>query len=316
MDHIKATILALGFLGSFAGLSAAGESLKPLGQATCESDVVILNSNFPGGRVDACEVLSDRHFRVTLTPEDMPPINNSPWYAFQITPKQEKRLVIELEYPEYKHCYWPKVSADGRAWYPIKTEYFEEVEGHNGRLVRISLPPSETSMFIAAQEILTNAAHEVWIDRMAVLPFATKTLVGHSKEGRTIYRLETRTSEREQPEYLFLIGRQHPPEVTGALALMPFAETLLTDTGLARSFRERFNILIVPDLNPDGVSRGHWRHNVGSTDLNRDWGPFKQPEIVLMRDELARFEDDREGKLRFFLDFHSTGRNLFYTQTE
>ena len=31
-------------------------------------------------------------------------------------------------------------------------------------------------------------------------------------------------------------------------------------------------------LKPDGVADGHWRHNDGGKDLNRDWGPFTQPE--------------------------------------
>jgi hypothetical protein len=32
------------------------------------------------------------------------------------------------------------------------------------------------------------------------------------------------------------------------------------------------------NANPDGVDKGHWRLNDGGVDLNRDWGPFTQPE--------------------------------------
>jgi len=44
------------------------------------------------------------------------------------------------------------------------------------------------------------------------------------------------------------------------------------DSELAREFRRRFSIIMVPLLNPDGVVLGHWRHNVNGVDLNRDGG--------------------------------------------
>lgn len=50
-------------------------------------------------------------------------------------------------------------------------------------------------------------------------------------------------------------------------------------------------------------------------DLNRDWGPFTQPETLLVRDLLNDL-DSSNSRVRLFLDFHSTRHNLFYTQTE
>ena len=110
-----------------------------------------------------------------------------------------------------------------------------------------------------------------------------------------------------------MVGRQHPPEVTGALAMLPFVEELLSDTDLAKKYRARFETTIVPMLNPDGVVKGYWRHNTGSTDLNRDWGPFKQPETRLMQKLLQDIAADPAERLRFFVDFHSTQRDVFYT---
>jgi predicted deacylase len=66
-------------------------------------------------------------------------------------------------------------------------------------------------------------------------------------------------------------------------------------------------------MNPDGVAAGHWRHNVKGVDVNRDWGPFTQPESQSVINWLqAQEAGGRELKL--MLDFHSTREDLFYTQ--
>jgi predicted deacylase len=61
------------------------------------------------------------------------------------------------------------------------------------------------------------------------------------------------------------------------------------------------------------VANGHWRHNSGGVDLNRDWGPFTQPETRLVRDDVNELVA-AGMTLVLMLDFHSTGSNLFYTQ--
>jgi predicted deacylase len=76
--------------------------------------------------------------------------------------------------------------------------------------------------------------------------------------------------------------------------------------------RNRYQFLIVPLLNPDGVARGHWRANLGGVDLNRDWGAFTQPETRAVVDWIRRLPAGVRPVL--MLDFHSTNRNLFYVQ--
>ena len=95
-----------------------------------------------------------------------------------------------------------------------------------------------------------------------------------------------------------------------------FVAAVLGDSDLARQFRERFTLLVIPLLNPDGVANGHWRHNAGRTDLNRDWGPFTQPETQTVARLLAAV-DEMGMQPRLMLDFHATRYTdsiLFYTQ--
>jgi predicted deacylase len=96
---------------------------------------------------------------------------------------------------------------------------------------------------------------------------------------------------------------------------MSFVETIVGSDELAREFRDSFKVVIVPLVNPDGVAAGYWRHNVSGVDLNRDWGPFTQPETRAVRGELLKYRGGANPRMYLLLDFHSTHRDLFYVQT-
>jgi predicted deacylase len=98
------------------------------------------------------------------------------------------------------------------------------------------------------------------------------------------------------------------------MALMEFVEKVANSSDLAVRFRERFEVAVVPLMNPDGVAAGHWRHNLNGVDLNRDWGPFTQPETRAVRDELLKYQAEQTSRLAFFLDFHSTRYDMFYVE--
>ena len=112
--------------------------------------------------------------------------------------------------------------------------------------------------------------------------------------------------------HVMIIGRQHPPEATGTMALLAFVEELAGDSPLAQEFREDFRVHVIPLVNPDGVDLGHWRHNTGGVDLNRDWVAFNQPETRAVRDTYSEILEAPGHELWFGIDFHSTQRDVFY----
>lgn len=293
-------------LGAWLAATAA------LAQASCDNDRAALTSDFPGARLSTCEAKRGK-FLVTIEPEDRP-INPSPWYAFRIEPKQPGKLRIVMRYGESKHRYRPKVSRDGTNWTLLEPDRLRK--SPSGKTVTLRLRLDAEPVFIAGQELLLNTAYEHWIARLAAkTPVATQK-IGDSVEGRPLTAvISTPPVETGEKEFVIFVSRQHPPEVTGSLANLAFLETVFGGSPLAERFRRRFHIVAVPNLNPDGVTRGHWRHNVNGVDLNRDWGPFTQPETQAMLGILDDIAADPNSVLRLLLDFHSTRRNVFYTQT-
>jgi predicted deacylase len=139
-----------------------------------------------------------------------------------------------------------------------------------------------------------------------------KSVLGSSVLGKPIIRMDISEAPPDAP-CVIIVSRQHPPEHTGTLALLPFVETLCSDTPLAKEFRKNFRIFLVPCVNPDGVDAGHWRHNAHGIDLNRDWYNFNQPEPRMIRDALLKMRDSLKTRFVFGIDFHTTQHDVFYT---
>jgi hypothetical protein len=175
--------------------------------------------------------------------------------------------------------------------------------------IEISISTDQQPTWVSAQELYTSTAVKQWVDSLSTIPFVSNYEIGKSREGRIMNLLEINGGNAR--EAVMIISRQHPPEVTGFLAMKSFIETLAGDSDQARAFREVYTVFNVPLMNPDGVDNGHWRHNVGGIDLNRDWQEFNQPETRAVRDFLRK--RSREGYTFVFgADFHSTWDDIYY----
>ncbi len=286
--------------------ACAGVPAVPPGQA-CAAERFTVVDDFAGARRGRCLAVDDNRVVLKIRREDRRVVNRSPWYSFRIEPHSPGRAEIVLDYGRWTHRYRPKTSRDGVNWQTVPEDRITLTK--KGRRAMFAIDMDGDALWISAQELITPAVYDAWNERISGTTDAELSLLGQSLEGRSIPMLR---SPDELDEVVMLIGRQHPPEISGALAFFAFTSTLLGDSPLAQRFRERFAVIAVPLLNPDGVVHGHFRHNVGRTDLNRDWGVFSQPETRLVANLLD--ELDRDGReLAYFLDFHSTKRNLFYT---
>lgn len=295
----SATLLALGIL--------AGCASAPPREPWCESPELRVDAGFDGAGFHHCVVEPDGRVTISIRPEDAPPINPSPWYAFRLTPDGATAATVELTFSSGYARYQPKISSDGETFTPLPADVVER--SADGQSMSFTVPLAGRPVRVTAQELLLPDDYAEWLRQLASRPGITMTTLGESVDDRPIHAV--RTAARR--EAVLLLGRQHPPEVSGALAMRRFVDTVLADTPLAARFRDRYEVVVVPLINPDGVARGHWRHNVGGVDLNRDWGPFTQPEtqsVAVMLDDL-----ERAGTApRLMLDFHSTRSSLFYTQ--
>lgn len=261
-----------------------------------------MHFDFEGASRSACYVEDERTVSIVVTPEHLPPINPSPWYAFRYVATNGGTLTVTVRYAGARHRYAPIWRGTG------DPAGFAAAVVDDGRAVTITLPTGKG--IVSGQPLITGEQYDALSAQLVEQGRGNAITLGRSHDGRPITAV--RLGDADAPRLVVLIGRQHPPEVTGAMAMDTFANTLAGSVAAGAIDRTRFQFLIVPLLNPDGVARGHWRANLGGTDLNRDWGAFTQPETRAVADWLARLPPTVRPVL--MLDFHSTNRNLFYVQ--
>ncbi len=281
---------------------------------------IFCSNEFEGARLNGVALTDDTLITVLITPENTP-INGSPWYAFKLWSEKKQDVTINLTYLNgVSHRYYPKFSHNGKSWSNLDSAKYEVVyksakeRKKSPVAAKLKVTVSPDTLWLSAQELTTSFEVDQWLDQLAARSFASKVKVGESREGRAINGLKI--SEGNSGKYIVLLSRQHPPEVTGYLAMQAFVEKLSSGEKLASDFRKTYTILAIPLANPDGVAQGHWRHNRGGVDLNRDWLDFNQPETSAIRNFVKHQVDSVNGEVAFFMDFHSTFYDIYYVNGE
>ncbi|KAA1262542.1 Zinc carboxypeptidase [Rubripirellula obstinata] len=269
---------------------------------------VSFQTDFPGGKIDRLVERGSDEFEIVIKPE-VEPINDSAWYAFRVQSTDTQEIDIRLRYEGGSHRYAPKISHDRKTWKSADQMIVARHPG--GREVTLRVPVSEKALWVSGQEIVSNRDIKNWISTLAEKPYVDDNVIGESVQGQPLYQMQI--GNEDARDSIFILSRQHPPEVTGTIGMMHFVEVLSADTKLAKRFREKFLTVVVPIANPDGVEHGYWRANANGVDLNRDWQHFTQPETAAIRNELVRLTERENGRPWLFLDFHSTYNELFYT---
>jgi hypothetical protein len=311
-------LLALGLLAPAALPARQAPPLPPPGPEVAfqdhrdwefPGDGVRFDNRAEGSRLNAVVRTGRDRYELWVLPENVP-INPSPWYGFRVQAPAGTALHLRLRYVDGQPRYSPWLSDDGEHWRDAGAAY--TVPGHG--LPELVLQGTGQPQWVFAQPPVTLAAMQAWAGRLAArVPLQAET-IGQSRQGRPLTMLQFGNPQARG--VVLVLGRQHPPETTGAHAMMAFVDALAADTPAARRFRQDYRVVVVPVVNPDGVAEGHWRGNAAGTDLNRDWGTFRQPETRAIRDALGRAVSQRGGHMVFVLDFHSTWHDVLYTVKE
>ena len=274
---------------------------------------VYFSNRFEGARLNGVDQLNDSTYVVHVLPENEP-INHSPFYAFDVWSVSLQSIILNFKYPEgYKHRYFPKIKTNG-IWAAADSLNFSYTEKHASLKLTIDATPK----IISGQELHSSSVVYRWVEQLIEgkenhVRFLTH---GKTKLKRPFRVLDIYKGSPKNKPVIVLLTRQHPPEVTGYFAFRAFLTSLLEENKLTERFLQNYRILAFPLMNPDGVDLGHWRHNAGGVDTNRDWSVYHQPEIKNTVQYITKVLKKNNSKLVLGIDFHSTWYDVFYTNKE
>ena len=271
---------------------------------------VFASNEFDGARLNGFEKVNDSTATVIINPENEP-INHSAYYAFKVWSNTEKPFYLKFKYPApHKHRYIPKLKKDDK-WHIIDSANVYREDS----IVTIKVNLSKEPLFIAAQELETYNEVKNWYTNLikGKKDYVDLNYYGKTPKGKALPVLDIGKGSPEGKDVIVLLTRQHPPEVTGFYAFQHFLSTILDGSELSRKFLKKYHVLAFPIMNPDGVDMGHWRHNSGGVDLNRDWSVYNQPEIKQTVKYITNAIKKNNSQIILGIDFHSTFKDVFYT---
>ena len=161
--------------------------------------------------------------------------------------------------------HWEYLGEDGAVWVPA----------HPPAVT--ALPPPGLGAFHDHAEL--SAALQ---GLAATYPsLATLTTLGNSVQGRALWSLTLRAHADDAKPWVLFDGAHHGDEVIASEILYRYAEQLVQEypaTARSRAILEHVNVVLVPMVNPDGVSLAHTatnyadaRKNAHGVDLNRNY---------------------------------------------
>jgi predicted deacylase len=277
-----------------------------------EIDGVYADNQFDGARLNGFEQVDKNTFKASILPENEP-INKSPWFSFKMWSDKNRKIKLILDYTHANHRYIPKMSTDRITWTPIDTNSIIYLDTSD---IKFPLSLSTDTLYISGQELITSKDIYTWCDTLSKINSIAYGTYGSSVKGRDLVFMDIFEQGKQDKPLVVILSRQHPPEISGFLAMQHFVHALLDTNVLASAYRQKYRTLVLPLLNPDGVDMGHWRHNANGIDLNRDWGIYVQPEVKQTVDFIVRESKMNDNKVVLGLDFHSTQEDVFYTYVD
>ncbi|TXF87857.1 hypothetical protein FUA23_17000 [Neolewinella aurantiaca] len=275
-----------------------------------------VDNEFDGARLNELRRDDDTSYTVTINPENEP-INQSPWYAMRFVSDRDQTITVRLTYPPgVHHRYFPKVSTDRKVWAPADSTSVKPGPGQFSADVRLTLAEGEP-LYLAGQEVINSADVKEWLETLSRKhgDVMAGFYVGESKLGRNLEAYRIGEGEMDDRPTIVLLSRQHPPEVTGFLCLQAFLDGVL-EHPRRDEFFTKYQLLVYPLLNPDGVDLGHWRHTAGGIDSNRDWAKYRQPEVRKVANNIVKLTKESRSDVVLGIDFHSTYKDVYYTHND
>ncbi|MXP26121.1 hypothetical protein GRI39_08740 [Altererythrobacter indicus] len=259
---------------------------------------ISINAAFDSGNID---VVSINGAEATLKIRKDKDSDFNQWFHFRVTGAEGRELVLKIVnleesaypqgWPDYQAC----VSEDRDYWGRASSSYDAN---ENGGTLTIRYAPASDIAWFAYFAPYSMERHHDLVAEVAATEGVSYSQLGTTFEGQPIDCLTMGEGDTK----VWLYARQHPGESMAEWWMEGALEVLCDPADpVGRTLRQKCQLHIVPNCNPDGSCRGHLRTNAKGVNLNREWDnptAEKSPEVLAIRNAM-----DKTG-VDFAMDVH------------
>lgn len=257
-----------------------------------------ITSNFDSGNIRVIDATTPSNILLEIEKDNQSDFYQ--WFHFKLHNNDHVEHILHLTnagksaYVEGWKDYQAVASYDRESWFRVPTEF-------DGNKLTITFTPEYDSVYFAYFSPYSYERHQDLIHNAQLHVDCQLQVLGQTIDGLDMSVLKI-GEEGEGKKTIWLTARQHPGETMAEWFMEGFIDRLLDDDdGVARSLLNSAVFYLVPNMNPDGSSRGHLRTNAVGANLNREWqSPTmeRSPEVYLVRQKML------ETGVDLHLDIH------------
>jgi len=236
------------------------------------------------------------------------------WFYFKAEQVKNKRVTFELKdligvYRETPHIVYtdytqPVYSYDQQNWHRITNVKYDSASYTFQFTEHFEKEP----VWIAYAHPYPTSRVDNLLERIKSSEYVKINQLAKTKEGRDISLVHITDTDipDDEKKTILILALQHAGEDAGGFMAEGLIRFLLSEEKEAIVARKRFNYLIVPMMNPDGIFNGTSRYNMEMEDLNNIWlnDEKEQPEVT----GLKKWADSwlsAGNEIDLFIDIHN-----------
>jgi len=301
-----AVSLRLLALGSLAMLLAHGALAQP-NKLTTTIDGITFDSAYDNGSLEAVSRRSLNDYDATIYTETGEKGTRKYWFRFIMSGVAGRTVTLHLDHAQNPLPFLRILNPGPGAWQRMTTN-----EAPNSSTMTLAFSPNTTSVELAFFEPLGYAETLAAVTNFtAGWPFATLTTLGQSFENRDLHLITVNNSEYPDAgkHRVWVHARVHAGEITSTHTMLGFLDQVLEDSDTGRHLREYITFHIVPQVNVDGIHRGHTRWDAQGIDEESEWCNIRVPEVALLKAQVDGFMA-APNPISMALNLHSTVGNF------
>lgn len=257
-----------------------------------------ITANFDAGNIKVVNLDDKKDIQLVIRPDVGGEFFQ--WFNFRVNGEVGEQYILniinagEAAYIKGWENYQAVASYDRQHWFRLPTFY------KGGKLTIVADMECE-NMQIAYFAPYSYERHHDLLAAVQMHPLVSLAHLGetHDKQDLTLVKIgDGNTNKRN----IWITARQHPGETMAEWLVDGLVHSLLdSDNPTGKLLLDKANFYIMPNMNPDGSTRGHLRTNALGINLNREWlNPSleKSPEVFHVINKM------KETGVDLFYDVH------------